>query len=108
MNIRCLLTALHASEKLFNLLKFLSGISGKSTWQIVQKFSAHSVMEEYVQTDEMVTTKGYTSCVSPKLTTMNVSGLTKKHSITDLGWDVPSFHPRDEKPWANPETRGVI
>lgn len=27
MNIRCLLAVLHASEKLFNLMEFLSGIS---------------------------------------------------------------------------------
>jgi len=51
-------------------------------WQIVQKFSGHGVMEEYVQTDETNTTKGYSNCNSANLSTMNVSRLTRKqHNI---------------------------
>lgn len=38
--------------------------------QIVQKFSGHSVMEEYVQMDEIVTTEGFSCCKSANLTTM--------------------------------------
>lgn len=57
---------------------------------------------------EMVTTQGHSSRKSADLTTTNVSRPTKKHSITDLGWDIPSFHPRAEEPWASPGARGVI
>lgn len=31
----------------------------------------------------------------------------QRKSITDLHGDIPSSHPRDEKPWASPGARGV-
>lgn len=61
--------------------------------------------KECVHTDEMVKSKGYSSCKT--VPWMSITKI-KNDSITDLGWDIPSSFHRGKKPWACPGAREVI
>lgn len=69
----------------------------------------HIMKKEYVCTDNVVTTTGYSNCKTACLNSMNGCRARRKdYRITNSSCDIPSSHPTVKKPWASPWARWVM